>query len=321
MKLSYLGFMFLVLLSACTPTSTPTPTYTETLIPSPSSTITPSIPPTWTHPPTLTPTLTLTPTRTVVPTSTETQAPIVPAELFIFKDGDGQVIDWSYAHISSITRNEHGMVTTLSGFLAFQLLDRAIHRDTITFDGQTLTIYYLNTQHEFNGRLVQVKLILSATSGTDIPLGLIPAGGNAFVKLRILPNWEIFDAYSFHRDANTAYADRTRHYPDVMLTNLEKLLPTLPAELIVLADAQILFDPDTYGYIVKFNIDNVPYLAGRAMPFLTLDAYNRVTGPSPEATNLENLLVNLTPLPDGIPFFSSDILVMILNSAQIPNLP
>ena len=214
MKLTSLSFFLLILLAACSPAATRVPTVTETLTLSPSSTITPTIPPTWTHPPTLTSTTTLTPTSTLVPTPTETQAPIVPAQLFKFLDGSGQVIDWSYAHISSITMNEHGAVKTLSGFLAFQLLDRAIHRQTITFDSQTLTIYYLNVQHDFSGKLVPIKLILSATSGSDVPLPLIPAGGNAYVKLRILPNWDIFDAYSFHRDANKAYADRSRRYPD-----------------------------------------------------------------------------------------------------------
>ena len=200
-------------------------------------------------------------------------------------------------------------------------MDRAIHRQTVTFDNQTLTIYYLNVQHEFSGQLLPVKLILSATRGTDIPLSLIPAGGNAYIRMRILPLWDIFDAYSFHRDANKAYADRSRRYPDVLLIDLEKLLPTLPSEMIVLADAQILFDPDSLAYIVRYNIDTVPYLAARAMPFLTLDDYNRITGPSPEATSLVNLLVHLTPIPGGIPFFSSDTLVLIPNTNQIPSIP
>ncbi len=231
------------------------------------------------------------------------------------------MIDWSYAHISSYTLNEHGAPKTLSGFLAFQLMDRAIHHQTITFDEQTLTLYYLNVQHEFSGKLLPLKLILSATAGKDVPLSLIPGGGSAYLRLRILPLWDSFDAYSFHRDANKTYADRSRRYPDVLLVDLEALLPALPPKLIVLADAQVLFDPDTLAYQVKYNIDTVPYLAARGMPFLAVDDYDRVTGPSPEASSLADYLIHLAPIPDGIPYFSSDTLVLIPLTAQVPTLP
>ena len=323
MNKAYLYFFFILVLSACSfaPALTPTPTLTAlpSLPPSPTATFT--LPPTYTLQPSLTPTITLTPTATYTPTPSETPAPLDPAVLFKFQDGDGQVIDWSYARISSISYTSQGTLKTLSGVLAFQLMDRAIHRQTMTFDSQTLTIYYLNVQHEFGGQLVPVKLILSATPGTDVPLFLIPAGGNAYLRMRILANWDIFDAYSLHRDANKAYAERIRRYPDVLLSDLQKLLPSLPDKMIVLADAQILFDPDTLAYTVRYNIDTVPYLAARAMPFLSLDATDRITGPSMEADELANFLVNLTPLPDGIAYFSSDTLVLIPNLAQVPTLP
>ncbi len=71
----------------------------------------------------------------------------------------------------------------------------------------------------------------------------------------------------------------------------------------MLADAQILFDPDTLAYQVKYNLDTVPYLAARYMPFLALDDYGRVTGPTPEATSLANTLIKLTPHPRRYPLF------------------
>jgi len=200
-------------------------------------------------------------------------------------------------------------------------MDRAIHHETITFDEQTLTIFYLNVQHAFSGNLLPIKLILSATPGTDVPLSLIPGGGSAYIRLRILPLWDNFDAYSFHRDANKSYADRSRRYPDVLLVDLEQLLPALPSGLIVLADAQVLFDPDTLAYQVKYNMDTVPYLAARYMPFLAVDDYDRVTGPSPEATSLANYMINLVPISNGIAYFSSDTLVLIPLTAQVPTLP
>ncbi len=99
----------------------------------------------------------------------------------------------------------------------------------MTFDDQTLTVYYLDVQHAFSGKLLPLKLILSATPGKDVPLSLIPAGGSAYVRLRILPLWDIFDAYSFHRDANLAYADRSRRYPDVLLGRPASAAPGSPA--------------------------------------------------------------------------------------------
>ena len=207
------------------------------LIPTGTPTSTPTIPPTRTLVPTQTPTTTLTPTVTLTPTQTETPAPLAPASLFSFHDANGRTIDWSYAHASYYVKSENGSPKVLFGFMAFQLIDRAIHHQTITYDGQTLTVYYLNVQHEFSGQMQPVKLILSAASGQDVPIALIPAGGGTYVRMRLVARWDIFDASSYHRDANKAYADRSRRYPDVLLPDLEKLLPTLPDGLITLADA------------------------------------------------------------------------------------
>jgi hypothetical protein len=313
----------LLFLSACSPTPSPTPSITPTftLTLPPTATITRTPPPTWTHVPTLTFTPTLTPTLIPTITPSETPAPLAPAQLFTFRDADGRLIDWSYAHISSYTTNEHGAAKTLTAYLAFQLMDRAIHHETVMYDSQTLTIYYLNVQHDFSGSLLPVKLILSAASGADVPLSLIPGGGGAYLRLRMLPLWDGFDAFAFHRDANKPYADRSRRYPDVLLADLEKLLPALPSSLIVLADAQVLFDPDTLAYTVKYNLDTVPYLAARYMPFLAVDDYDRATGPNPEATSLANHLIHLDPFPNGIPYYSSDTLVLIPLTAQLPTLP
>ena len=316
-------FLLSLLLSACSSTPSPTPSITASFTPTlrPTPTITRTPPPTWTHVPTLTFTPTLTPTLTPSLTPSETPAPLAPAQLFTFHDADGRLIDWGYDHISSYTTNEHGAPITLTAYMAFQLMDRAIHHETVTYDSQTLTLYYLNVQHDFNDSLLPVKLILSAASGTDVPLSLIPGGGGAYIRLRMLPLWDGFDAFAFHRDANKAYADRSRRYPDVLLADLENLLPALPSGLIVLADAQVLFDPDTLAYTVKYNLDTVPYLAARYMPFLAVDDYDRATGPNPAATSLANHLIHLDPIPNGIPYYSSDTLVLIPLTAQIPTLP
>jgi hypothetical protein len=314
-------FFTLIILLALTGCAFPTLGPTATLIPTGTATVTATIPPTHTPLPTQTSTPTLTPTITLTPTATETPVPLTPASLFPFHDADGNIVDWSYAHVSHYVKSESGSPKDLSGFMAFQLMDRGIHRNTVTYDSQTLTIYYLNVQHEFSRQMYPVKLILSAASGDDKPLELIPAGGGDYVRMRLVPRWNIFDAYSYHRDANKSYAERSQLYPDMLIVDLQKLLPTLPDGLIVLADAPIIFDPDTLGYQVKQDMDTVPYLAARYMPFLALDEYNRITGPTAEASALANLMINLKPIQGGIPYYSSDTLAFILNTGRVPTLP
>ena len=57
------------------------------------------------------------------------------------------------------------------------------------------------------------------------------------------------------------------------------------------------------------------------MPFLNLDEYNRITGPSPEASNLFDLLINRKPLTGDIPYFSADTLVLIPYTSKTITLP
>ncbi len=319
MKPALILILMLMVLGACAPLPSASPSPSPTLVDTATATLV-SLP-TITRTPTLTPTPTVTPTATNTPTPSETPPTLAPAVLFNFHDANGRIVDWSYARPSYYVTNEKGAAKLLSGFMAFQLMDRAIHRETVSYDAQVLTVYYFNVQHEFDGHLQPVKLILSATTGQDVPLSLIPASGSSYVRTRILPLWDIFDPYSFHRDANKTYTNRSRRYPDVLLLDLEKLLPTLPDRLIVLANSQILFDPDTYGYELKHEIDTVPFVAARCMPFLTLDQYTRITGPSQEANQLLDLFVNRQPVTEKIPYFSADILVLIPYTQKTITIP
>ena len=147
MKPAIYPLLILIFLSACAPLPTPVPSATPTDTPTVFRTSRPTI----TRTPTQTPTPTKSPTVTNTPTPSETPAPLAPANLFTFHDANGRIIDWSYARPSSYEKNEFGTPWLLSGFLAFQLMDRAIHHETISFDAQKLTIYYLNVQHQFNG--------------------------------------------------------------------------------------------------------------------------------------------------------------------------
>lgn len=320
------SFILLLFLTACslnhgansTPTVSPSASLTATL----TLTATYPLPPTWTLIPSLTPTQTLAPTATQTPTPSETPIPSAPAVLFSYHDVEGNLIDWSYSRISSHTVTGDGSTQTLSAYLAFQLLDRGVHRQTLTFDGKAMTLYYLNVQHNFDGTLKPVKLILSATYGKDVPIALIPAGGASYFSLRLLSYQQNFDALNFHAQANRAYTQRLWLFSDELLIDFEKLLPTLPTDLIVLSDSNILYDSDTLtSYTFKVQLDTVPYLAAREMPYISLDAYNRVVGSSPEALALVDYVVSHKLLSGDVPYFGSDALVLLVKSDTLPTLP
>lgn len=284
------------------PTATATPTITLTFTYTPLPTLTPV--------PTFTPTFTRTPVPTFTPTPSETPAPERPASLFKFKDENGRLIDWNYAILTSYQTRE-GQPVKASAFFAFQLMDRAIHRTTITFNAQTLTVYYLNVRHEFiPGHPQVMTLILGGTWGQDIPLADIPAGGSAYIRMKLLSFHDFFNSYAFHREAQQPYPQRSKDFPDTLLTDFERLLPTLPDELIVLADHPLLFDPETYLQ-VQDDINGVAYIAARHLPFVTQNESGRVVAPSAAAMALlDNVLTSAVPIVE-VPAFSSDILVLI----------
>lgn len=307
----------LLTLSSCSglpflrPTSTPTRTATLTAIPSttpapPTQTLTPA--------PTATPTRSLTPSPTVTAsitlTPTETQAPDRPARLFPFHDDVGRTIDWSYNQLTSYSASLASQPTGLTGFLAFRLTDRGIHRFTIHYIDQDLTVYYLNVEHNFNGSLQPLKLILGGTFGTDIPVRRIPAGGNAYLQVRFLTMKDHFNPFGFHKDANLPYEKRSSQFQDLLLQDLEPALGDLPDSLILLAEAPILFDPDLYSQM-RTSIDTVPYLAARYMPYVTVDEIGKVVDASPQAKALANLLLSKREPTIEIPFFSCQTLVVL----------
>ena len=126
-------------LGACTPiyegrpTAFPTQAATSTLEPSPTLTSTPA--PTSTMTPT--PTLTATPTLVPTPTSTYTPTPIPTrlANLPVLMTGN-QLVDWSYYYPTRKENREDGALINLSGMVAFQLMDRGIHSETVRILGE-----------------------------------------------------------------------------------------------------------------------------------------------------------------------------------------
>ncbi len=294
---------------AITKSPTHTPTVTITLSPTPTQTTTPAF--TITPNPSKTPTTTATPYRTLSPTPEATQAPYQPAVLFPFSDINGVTVDWSYIHVTELGFNERTReVNRLWAFMAFQLLDRGIHQRTLNFLGDTITVYYLNVAHEFDGHLVPMQLVLGGTPGKDVRIEDIPAGGTAYLQVRVLESGAVFAPFVTHRDANRAYELRQETYPLLFLHELQALLPALPEHLIILADHPILFPPDDWPQI-KLDMSRVSFLAARYQPFFEIDAYDRLADQSAFAYDLVNHILHGWTMPEGLYAYSSQTLIII----------
>jgi hypothetical protein len=283
-----------------TTTLTPTVTQTSTL----ANTITPR--------PSNTPTITPSPYPSLTPTLSPTVAPLQPAVLFPYKDLNGKVVDWSYIHVTEIGFDESDQVDNLWAFIGFQLLDRGIHRRNFTFKGEPITVYYLNVAHEFKGVSFPMQLVLGGTKGANIPIDDIPAGGDAYIQMQVRDSSEDFEPYVTHRDANRDFEYRTNAYPLWLIKDLQALLPTLPDEIILLADHPILFPPGDW-YQIGLDMGRVSYLAARYQPFFKFDPYDRIIDQSDFVYDLTNFILKRTDMPEGFYAFSSQTLIIIKN--------
>jgi hypothetical protein len=219
-------------------------------------------------------------------------------------------VDWSYIHVTEIGYNRLNEINDLWAFMAFQLLDRAIYQRNMNFLGETITVYYLNVAHEFDNEMMQMQLVLGGTPGKDVALEDIPAGGTAYVQVQVREPWENFAPYVTHRDANRSYELRDSSYPLLSLKELQALLPTLPDEVIFLADHPILFPPDDWPQI-KLDMRRVSYLAARYQPFFEIDAYDRLADQSDFAYALRDHILHGWEMPEGLYGYSSQTLIII----------
>jgi hypothetical protein len=301
--------MLMFLCSSCTsgsrgisqtPTVTDTPTITVTV--TPLSTVTPH--------PSRTPTSSQTPFPTNTATLTETPAPQRPAQLWPKSDVNGKLIDWGYSRITDIDWNSKGQVIRFSAILSFQLMDRGIHRQTISVFARPLTVYYLNVRRQVGDKLETARLIVGGSFGDDIPLSVIPAGGPSYIKVKILTRNEPVDPYIIHTTSNLPFAERSEEYPDSLLTDLEAVLNSLSDQLILLADQAIIVDPDSVQRF-EYDLQTVSYLMARYYPWMVLDDYDRFTGANLAALELaDNLYLN-KPITTPIEWYSGETLIFI----------
>ncbi|MBN2256774.1 MAG: hypothetical protein JW704_02990 [Anaerolineaceae bacterium] len=282
-------------------TSTSTSTITVTVTPLPTVTPRPSRTPTKTH----------TPPPTTTATPSETPAELRPAQLWLKRDVNNKVIDWAYSHITDIDWDSKGQVIRFSATLSFQLMDRGIHRETITIIGKNLTIYYLNIRRQVGTDMQTARLIVGGTFGKDVPMAIIPAGGPSYVKLRLMDDNDPFDPYLSHVTANLPFEDRSELYPDVFLTSLEQVIAQLPDQFILLTDQPIIVDPDSVQRF-EYDIQTVSSLMARFYPWMQLDDYDRFTGPNQAALYLADYLYLSKPIPTPIEWYSGESLILIL---------
>ena len=259
-----------------------------------------------------------TPTPTLTPTPSETPIPARTAVLFPVNDLDGTRITWGYERVTELRWDQNGKTTDLWAFLSFQLMDRGIHRYTIQVLGKDLTVYYLNAQHEFNGQMRPVRVIIDGEWGTDVPLNAIVSPSSFFIPARVLSPGERFDPNNIHLQSVKNYADALPDYQGGMqLVDFERALAAQPDALILLADGPVRADPSTYTDI-DYYFRQVPFLAARYWPLAALDPLQKVKGPSPYAWALVDHLLKSAPLPDqGIPdplTYSSSFLVLLPGS-------
>jgi len=285
-----------------TNTPTITPTYTPTITTTPAFTIT--------SPPTNTPTITLTPFPTLSPTPTSTQIPPRPAVLFPYQDRYGTTIDWSYTYATQIDYDRLGEVNDLWAFMAFQLLDRGIHQVNFRFQGETITVYYLNVAHEFNGEMLTMQLVLGGTPGADVPISVIPAGGTAYIQVAVRNSSNAFYPNITHQEANSAFEQRNDAYPLLFLKDLQAMLPELPDQVILLANHPILIPRNDWTQ-VKLDMTRVSFLAARYRPFFELDPFDRLVDQSNFAYALRDHILDDVEMPPGDYAFSSRNLVII----------
>ena len=313
-----LAILFLVsTLEACgTPAQQGRPT---AVLPSWPATEIPSITPTLTPlpPSTLTPTTTLqpsiTPFDTATPQPTGTALPPFNATPFAYKDVDGKRVDDSYVAISEHSLRPSGGTLSFSGFVAFKLLDRGIHRQTLRLLEKDLTLYTLRVSHRFGMEEKEVWLILTGVWGINVPFNEAGADGSANISLAELKAKDAFDPTEMHNDWSTSPAKRAPNYSTISLTDLEALLREMPQKSLILAENPILFPADSW-HQVKLNMVSVSSQAARFHWLFNINDFNIIVGQNANADLWSDTLLKGAPLPENVadPFyFAADNLVLV----------
>jgi hypothetical protein len=314
-KLFLFIVVFCLLLAGCSkefmdrPTQIPTLTLTPSRVPTRTSTNT--LVPTITLTPSQTPTKTNTPYPTRTHTNTSTLVVSHPAEFFEMYDAAGRLLDWEYAYVSEKEENSKGETNLLTAMLTFQLMDRGIHSFTFDYKDEDITVFYLNVRREFNGVPADMCLILTGTQGRDIKIKEVPADGSAYISYRNLESSTLFEPWTIHADFKLPFNERKEVYSNLLLYEFEEYLPSLPDELIVLAEHPVLWPKDDWSQLA-IDMERINSLTARYYPFLSLNDYDQITGPSNFAIMLTEYLLEGYPVIGDDYCFSAENLILLV---------
>lgn len=254
-----------------------------------------------------------TPFDTPTPQPTGTALPPFNATPFLYKDASGKAVTNSYAAISEHTLRPGGSTLSLSGFVAFELLDRGIHRQTLRVLEKDLTLYSLHVSHHFGTETREVWLILTGIWGVNVPFNEAGADGSANISLAELKSNQAFDPSKMHTAWNSSLASRAPVYSTLSLTDLEALLKDLPQKSLILAENAILFPADSW-HQVKLNMLSVSSQAARFHWLFNINDFNLIIGQNANADLWADTLHKDSPLPEGLEdplYFAADNLVVV----------
>jgi len=265
--------------------------------------------------PTNTPTPSPTPLPSATPTFTPTPIPPRAATLFSLTAGGARTVDWSYYYISRKETRNDGSLLSLSATVAFQLLVRGIHHETLRILDQDVTVYYLRVSHTYNQVPIETRLVLTGYFGKDVPISALPADGSAYISVRSQNSDAVFEPWRIHQDWQQPYEQRVELFDDLLLSEFERLLADLPDEVIILAHHPIIWPPDTWNQAV-LDMSRISAQAARLQPFFEFDAFNILLGQSDGAHAWANYLTASQPIPeelkeDGMAF-SAEYLIIIV---------
>jgi len=284
------------------PTLTLVPTATDTPTPVPTSTMTPT--------PTMTPTSTLVPTAT--PTYTATPIPTRLAQLPFLNTNTGSV-DWSYFYLTQKENLEDGSLVALSAMVAFQLMDRGIHTETIKILGDDVTIFYLRVRHDFDKNMGEVKLILTGFFGGGLEVNNVPADGSTYINVHKRHANVAFEPWKLHQEWSLPPAQREPLFESMRLDELEKYLGELPDQVILLADHPIIMKRDKWNQLY-LDMDRISASAARLSPFFAFNEFNQMVGQTTMAHVWQNYLAFSSDIPADLinkMSFSAEYLVFV----------
>lgn len=317
--LSLIVFLSLVVFTftACEPAFQGRPTGIPTH--PPTKTITPTITSTPTEAPTVTPTLTITPTDTptAIPSPTATLTPTaVPTRisgLIDLKIGDNITVDWGYTYLTLNNKRDNGSQYNLSAMMAFQLLDRGIHSETIKLLGQDITVYYLRARHAFIEELLNVKLILTGTFGDNVAIDAMPADGSNFIHYRTQNSDVPFQPATIAQDWDLPAEQRDEKFQSLTLRQFQVILDDLPENFILFTEHPVIIEPERWAQI-RIDVERISASGARLQPFFAFNELDQLIGQTTLSSILQQYLVNNADIPGDMRqnlVFSSEYILII----------